>query len=176
MDNNKKLKTRKFVQMGQNQGREYTYNYCSRCGSPKEDDFDCYCKECRSELNKKYHKENTKEHYIYKFINSNNEVLYTGSTADKYRIIKHLSNGSNLKMSIYDWEKLNLDKIIYADVTTLVKNKNEREYLEQLFIDQYNPCLNKKKASAILKLEKDRIGYLNDILKNIKFEEYNYKF
>ena len=145
--------------------------YCSRCGA--ETDKHGYCPLCRKEYNKNYWAENSQEHYLYAMLNNAGEYLYIGSTVDSYRIYKHLNAQSHLNMNLEQWQREGLDKIIYAQVTEIVEDYQERLYLERLLIEKYNPKLNG--SAPISEIQTDRINILEHDLDLLEFEEFEYK-
>ena len=146
------------------------YN-CSKCG--EETDKHGYCPRCRQEYNKRYWAENSQNHYLYAMIDNDNKYLYIGSTVDSYRIYKHLNAQSHINMNLEQWQQEGLDKIIYADVTEIVEDYNERLYLERLLIEKYNPRLNG--SAPVSEIQTHRINVLEHDLDLIDFEEFEYK-
>ena len=145
--------------------------YCSKCG--EETDKYGYCPRCRKEYNQWYWAEHSQEHYLYAMLNSDGEYLYIGSTRDSYRIYKHLNAQSHLNMNLEQWQKEGLDKIIYAQVTQIVQDYQERLYIEKLLIEKYNPRLNG--SAPISQIQTDRISVLEHDLDFIEFLEFEYK-
>ena len=145
--------------------------YCSKCG--EETDKYGYCPRCRKEYNQWYWAEHSQEHYLYAMLGQNGEYLYIGSTRDSYRIYKHLNSQSHLNMNLEQWQREGLQKIIYADVTQIIQDYQERLYMEQLLIDRHKPSLNG--SAPVSEIQTDRINVLEHYLDLLEFEEFEYK-
>lgn len=129
---------------------------CRKCGVNPQRASHTWCLDCyhkyknkwdnnNEEHNKEYKKEWEELHkgyYLYIILNKFNEVLYVGSTENIYtRIHNHLSCNSNIKelMQTEKWHKIK-----YLDVTDLVYNREELNYLENVLIEVYEPEWNTK--------------------------------
>lgn len=164
------------------------YRFCSRCGEELEwESRDYYCKECRADYNRKYkadHKEEIAEkqrdyrarkHYrqfvyiIWGRIDGMVVPLYIGSTKRPRRTSEHLSgrNGTSAEQ----WVEFGIHKVEYADVTELVDSRAEREYLEELFIEELEPMLNKRAINS--PISEERMEELSEIMYNelVEFRE-----
>lgn len=130
---------------------------CRKCGVNPQRASHTWCLDCyhkyknkwdnnNEEHNKEYKKEWEELHkgyYLYIILNKFNEVLYVGSTENIYtRIQQHISCNSNIKklMQTEEWDKIN-----YLDVTTLVYNREELNYLENVLIEIYETKWNTKR-------------------------------
>lgn len=143
--------------------------YCASCGEVLELDMHgkSYCRTCRSEYNKTYYNEQVAAKRFVYSLWADDRCLYVGSCISKYRIIQHLRGGTHLECNPKKWEALEVDKLLYSDVTDITENDFERCYIEKIWIDMYEPFLNRGKpdyeGTSIEKME---------ILEDIVCNEY----
>lgn len=162
----------------------YTHN-CSICGKEFTDrnKYSSYCKPCKSyynkqhyEDNKDYYKDYNKQYYndnkdyykqykyklthtgyyIYLFCKGN-EVKYVGATEGiYYRIhLQHLNGHSHIKDLVLSDE---WDNIKYLDLTDIIDDRKELLFIEDYFINKFNPKKNKSLSN---------IHLADDIAKNL---------
>lgn len=120
---------------------------CTKCKKEVARESHSWCISCYRKYKKKWDNKD-KGYYLYVILNKNNKVLYVGCTEHKKnRLYKHLSCNSNIKelMQTKKW-----DKIKYLDITNLVNNRKELEFLESNLIELYKPSYNINKDNIIL--------------------------
>lgn len=131
-----------------------------------------YCKECYS-IRQKGYRQKDKGYYLYIIMDKDNKVLYVGSTEHLYsRLHSHINCNSNIKdlMQTEKW-----DKIKYLDVTNLVYNREELNYLENMLIEVYETEWNTKLniIKNIDNLREFTLGAeLHSTIININFKTY----
>lgn len=109
-------------------------------------------------------------HYVYKFLNSDNEVIYIGRTSEgiKRRIYSHFNQG-HLPNECYR----GVDKISYCTFQT----KTESRIIEQYLINIYKPIYNtefKEYKNLAIKIDLSDVKWRNHQFKTIsQLEEEN---
>lgn len=127
---------------------------CCRCGDIKSissfsqnnynlDGLQNWCKDCC-----KAEYEKTCSKYVY-IIKRFNEILYVGSCANICMRISSHVNGHVATTSEYMLAK-EWTSIIYLDVSSYVKDRQEREFLEYALIDLLSPKLNRSMREICL--------------------------
>ena len=143
--------------------------YCSICGEVLDIDTwgKSYCKVCRAEYNKTYYTEQVAgKRFVYSLW-AGSKCLYVGSCVSIYRIGQHLRGGTHLKFSPEQWAALDIDKLIYTDVTDITQDNKERRYIEKLWFDMFSPLFNKEKPfNEDIDIEK------MEILEDLIYNEY----
>ena len=158
---------------------------CSKCGIelPISEFYEgqYWCKGCKIQWNKdnidkvlQYQRKHLKQfegRYIYCIYDITGVVMYTGSTVNiKRRSDKHIYCHSNISEYMEHDRWLAIKYIRLSEDITV----NELKYLEQQFINHYEPLLNEKNACVSLDfIEGDRLAYLMDLSYDIidSFEE-----
>lgn len=108
---------------------------------------------------------------VYFFIDDMDRFIYIGSTFYKtVRLCNHFTNGN-----ILIWKKYNLARVEYIDVSSVVGNKQELEYLERLFIQKNNPIRNKKSPNPN-NIDLVKLRELDDFFYFAKHEYYKYEY
>ena len=65
------------------------------------------------------------------------------------------------------WAALDIDKLIYTDVTDITQDNKERRYIEKLWFDMFSPLFNKEKPfNEDIDIEK------MEILEDLIYNEY----
>lgn len=128
------------------------------------------------EYQKEYQsKKVSNKRWIYIFFAKDGTCLYVGSCKSKYRVKQHLAGATHLELNSKDWAQLELAKIVYADVTDITQNDKERLYIEQLYIDQYQPLLNEENAVSKLSIPNKKMQALKDIVYNQNIDFFTKK-
>lgn len=136
----------------------------------KKDGLQSFCKECKKIMDKKWNEDNEgykkqhyqdnkqrykehnkqyreerKSHYLY-MIYEGGQVVYIGSSSDVInRISGHISCNSNIS----DYMRLNQwTSIKFLNIEEYVHSKKEREFIENIFIEEICPYLNKIGANV----------------------------
>jgi hypothetical protein len=112
---------------------------CTKCKKELARENHRWCLSCYRAYKKNWDNKD-KGYYLYVILDKNNRVLYVGSTEHlKNRLGMHLSCNSNIKelMKTDKW-----DKIKYLDITNLVNNREELNYLENSLIELYDTEYN----------------------------------
>lgn len=113
---------------------------CPRCGQAREHSHEGYCRACKSEYNKSYRASHL-GFYLYAIIDKNGYVVYVGKTVNlQERIYAHIGGNSNI--GDYMVER-NWERIMYLDLTGVLYTNEDLLFMEEYFISQYNPALNK---------------------------------
>ena len=160
-----------------------THKKCSGCKeilpveefnkkSDTSDGLQTYCKKCKNLHYKKW-KQNNQHSDLYFVIDGSsddNEFLYVGSSTQSVstRISSHKCKNNQVGMAI----KNESTKILYIRVDNYGLTEKELHYLEQCFIDEFEPQKNIRKAyTEHVFIEADRLAYLLSL-----FNELLYKF
>ena len=171
----------------------YTHN-CSICGEEFTDrnKYSYYCKPCKSEYNKQYrinNKDYNKQYYIdnkdyfkqYKYrlthtgyyiyiFCKGNEVKYVGATEGIYHRIyhQHLKGLSHIKDLVLSDE---WDNIKYLDLTDIIDDRKELLFIEDYFINRFNPKKNKSLSNIHLAddISKNLLEKVNKLLFNVYY-------
>lgn len=169
------------------------YKTCIKCGEilpisqfyKSSKYVQSYCKNCKSELNKQWRQSNKHKtcdyqkkymqqftgKYIYSIHDITGEVVYIGSTTNiMNRSSHHTSCYSNISdyMSQNRWLAIKYIKLS-DDIT-----ENELRYLENEFILNYEPKLNKQSACVEFNfIEGDRLAYLMRLSDDLIYD-YNH--
>lgn len=96
----------------------------------------------------RWREENVKLDSVYLFLGEEeNEVLYVGSSSRfNERVSAHLTNNSNIDLTIEELVDLGLTKIIYKDFTKYGLNRTDLFFLEQYYKDQTEEKIKNKRA------------------------------
>ena len=171
----------------------YTHN-CSICGEEFTDrnKYSYYCKPCKKEYNRQYridNKDYNKQYYIdnkdyfkqYKYrlthtgyyiyiFCKGNEVQYVGATEGIYHRIyhQHLKGLSHIKDLVLsdDW-----DNIKYLDLTDIIDDRKELLFIEDYFINKFNPKKNKSLSNIHLAddISKNLLEKVDKLLFNVYY-------
>lgn len=171
----------------------YTHN-CSICGKEFTDrnKYSYYCKPCKKEYNRQYridNKDYNKQYYIdnkdyfkqykYKLTHTGyyiyifckgNEVNYVGATEGIYYRVhcQHLKGLSHIKDFINsdDW-----DNVKYMDLTDIIDDRKELLFIEDYFINKFNPKKNKSLSNIHLAddISKNLLEKVDKLLFNVYY-------
>jgi hypothetical protein len=153
------------IEVGQFEKQVQLVRKCSRCGEIKGIEkmlnYHSYCKDCYSKYQSGYYKDKVRNgEYIYILWNIDGEPLYIGSTNNKYRLVKHLKGNSHLGFKPKDWHKLGLLNCTYVRVNDIILDKQERLFLEGLYVRLHQPQFNSEDLETI-EIDPDREEELN---------------
>ena len=152
--------------------KEYYQKYREEKGDYLREYSRNYYKENKQYFQNYYREQVANKRFVYFLVGKEDRILYIGSTSGKYRAIHHLQGHSQLELKPKDWIALGIDKLVYADVTEITRNKDERYFLEKMYIQMYQPLLNADHEPDP-KLELERIESFTDLIYNdyIEFQE-----
>lgn len=167
-------------------GTQIIFKICKRCGELKpHTSSDDRCQDCRKEYNhgnrakqsrKKWNLNNvkTERSFLYSLDMHNLLSIYIGSTNSLIRSYRHFQGHSHLKEFIKseaDWITWGIHKISYIEVTDIVNNKAELEYLERLMILKHDPILNDEPPTIAPYLTAERMRELDEIVEKYLSKE-----
>jgi len=159
------------------------YKKCTKCGEilplkefgsnkSNKDKLQHYCKQCQNSFSKQWkqaNKEYVQEYqkqwlqqfdskYIYTIHDINGHIVYVGTTTNIYkRCNQHITGNSNISEYMVKNEWL---AIKYIKLNNSINN-NELRYIEQCFIDEFDPMVNINNACIEFDfIEGDRLAYL----------------
>lgn len=171
----------------------YTHN-CSICGEEFTDrnKYSSYCKPCKKEYNRQYridNKDYNKQYYIdnkdyfkqYKYrlthtgyyiyiFCKGNEVQYVGATEGIYHRIyhQHLKGNTHIKDLVLSDE---WDNVKYMDLTDIIDDRKELLFIEDYFINKFNPKKNKSLSNIHLAddISKNLLEKVDKLLFNVYY-------
>ncbi len=141
--------------------------YCSICGEVLDINTwgKSYCRTCRAAYNQDYYINKVANRRFIYSLWAGDRCIYVGSCISIYRVVQHLKGGTHLKFSPEQWAALDIDKLIYTDVTDITYDNKERRYIEKLWFDMFSPLFNKENPmNEVIDIE--RMEILEDLIYN----------